>query len=136
MTDDEHLFKHIHITEPLPGLKEAYNAARAEYVLEVAEELLGLAGRIISGSKTGFCRQHPDHFPIFNANVCTEAGKIWFGDVDLTEDEPRLAELAAALKQKVYVLYEQDGRFRGRDQNPLIERAVLVISPDGSVEHA
>jgi hypothetical protein len=135
MTNDEHLFKHIHITEPIAGLKEAYEAARAEYVLEIAERLLGFAGRMISGSKTGFCKQHPDHFPVFNANVCTDAGKIWFGDIDLTEDEAKLAELARALGQKVYVLYERDGRFGGRDEQPLLENAMLVVTPDSTVEH-
>jgi hypothetical protein len=136
MTNDEHLFKHIHITEPIAGLNEAYEAARAEYVLEIAERLLGFAGRMISGSKTGFCKQHPYHFPVFNANVCTDAGKIWFGDIDLTEDEAKLAELARTLGQKVYVLYERDGRFGGREEQPLLENAVFGVSPDGSVEHA
>jgi hypothetical protein len=136
MTNDEHLFKHIHITEPIAGLKEAYEAARAEYVLEIAERLLGFAGRMISGSKTGFCKRHPDHFPVFNANVCTDAGKIWFGDLDLTEDEAKLAELARTLGQKVYVLYDGEGGFGGRDEQPLLENAVLRISPDSSVEHA
>jgi hypothetical protein len=47
MTDDKHLFKHIRITEPIAGLNEAYEAARIEYVLEIAERLLGFAGRMI-----------------------------------------------------------------------------------------
>src|SRR5690348_4856850 len=73
MTNDEQLFKEIRITEPIAGLDEAYEAAPAEYVLEIAERLLGFAGRMISGSKTGFSKHHPDHFPVFNANVCTDA---------------------------------------------------------------
>jgi hypothetical protein len=35
----------------------------------------------------------------------------------------------------VYVLYERDGRFGGRDEQPLLENAMLVVTPDSTVEH-
>ena len=45
---------------------------------------LGPRGRMISGSKTGYRDRHPDHLPVFNANVCFGSSKVWHGDLDLT----------------------------------------------------
>lgn len=56
---------------------------------------LGPPVRMISASKTGYRDRHPDHLPVFNANVCLGAAKIWFGDIDLTLDEPKLLDLAS-----------------------------------------
>jgi hypothetical protein len=87
---------------------------------------------MISASKTGYCPKHPDRFPVFNANVCVEpAQKVWFGDLDLTTDEPKLVALARVLDLKIYVLYERDGRFGGGDDEPLLDRAVYSVTPDG-----
>lgn len=113
-----------------------YETFFAEYLLYIAETVLGPAGKLLSASKVSDDKFQPDHVTVFNANVCIDGPrKIWFGDLDLTEDEPRLAVLARALDTKVYVLNERDGRFGGRDENPLLERAVLVVAPDGEVEH-
>jgi hypothetical protein len=84
-----------------------------------AEEVLGRCGRMLSSSKTGI----PGHLTVFNANVCTKAGKIWFGDLDVTQNEAKLKALAEALGEKVYVLREMDGRF-DNEGAPLLDRAV------------
>ena len=52
---------------------------------------------MISHSKSRFRDRHPDQAAVFNANVCIEGGKIWFGDFNLTVDEPLLLELASQL---------------------------------------
>ena len=91
---------------------------------------LGPPGRMIGGSKTGYRHEHPDHLPIFNANVCLGAGKVWWGDLDLTVDEEALADLASAAEEIVSVLYEHDGRFRHEDR-PLIAEAVYSAAPSG-----
>lgn len=127
-------FKIFSLDKPIEGLDEEYRQARESYVLKVAEELLGIAGRMISGSKSGYHRANPDNLPIFNANVCTDDGKIWFGDLDLTLDEQKLVELARTLRVKVYVLPERAGRFHGRDEDPELGAAEVAFSSVGRVE--
>lgn len=136
MTDDAHLFKHVHLDQPLDGLDAEYEAFIAEYLDYAAHVWFGPPGRLLAASDVWYEKEHPDHVVVFNANLCIDGPrKIWFGDIDLTEDEWRLAVLAKALDTKVYVLNERDGRFGGRDKQPLLEKAVLVVGPDGKVEH-
>lgn len=97
---------------------------------QTAELFLGPLGRMISASKTGYRKRHPDHAAIFNANVCISAGKIWYGDLDLTCDEARIAALARSLSETVFVLYERDGRFRN-ERSPLLESAVYRVDRNG-----
>ena len=85
-------------------------------------------GRMISGSKTG----PKGHICIFNANVCTHsAGKIWFGDIDLTDDAADLQRLANEKGEAVYVLREIDARFMN-ERTPKFANAVAVIEPERS----
>lgn len=88
---------------------------------------LGFIGRIISTSKSAYVTQHPNHAVIFNANLVIEkngsAKKVWFGDIDLTEDERAIVGIANDIGCKVYVLREMDARF-GEEENPKIEKAV------------
>jgi len=87
------------------------------------------SGRIISGSKRG----PKGHVCVFNANVCTKSqGKIWFGDIDLTDDAADLARLAAEKREDVYVLREKDARFMN-EAAPKFENAVAVMSPAGDM---
>ena len=64
-----------------------------------------------------------DNLTVFNANVCTAAGKIWYGDLDVTRDEHMLRALAELLGEKVYVLREMDARFED-EANPKLDKAV------------
>jgi hypothetical protein len=66
---------------------------------------------------------HPDNLVVFNGNVCTDDGKIWYGDLDITKDEDKLTELASKLGCRIYVLREHDGRFDNEDA-PLLGQAV------------
>jgi hypothetical protein len=91
---------------------------------------LGVPGRLIGLSKSGYRDAHPRHLIVFNANVCFGAGKVWWGDVDLTTDEHSLEALAARTRETVYVLYESDGRFR-HEADPLLERAIYSVTPTG-----
>jgi hypothetical protein len=91
---------------------------------------LGPPGRMLSGSKTGYRDQHPEHLPVFNANVCIAAGKVWWGDLDLTVDEAALLDLSSQTGEVVSVLYESDGRFR-HEEAPLIGEAVFSAAPTG-----
>ena len=55
-----------------------------EDIEKIAVSNLGYNGRMISGSKSGYSRTHKKNLAVFNANVCTENGKIWYGDLDVT----------------------------------------------------
>lgn len=93
-------------------------------------ETLGHCGRMISLSKSGYHRLFPERFPVFNANVCLRAGKVWHGDLDLTLDERRLQRLARKVGQTVFVLSEFDGRFNNEGE-PLLEQAVFSVTSCG-----
>ena len=44
-------------------------------------------GRMLGGSKVDYHGEHPDDLIIFNANVLMPGyGKVWYGDINLTED--------------------------------------------------
>jgi hypothetical protein len=121
----------MRIDQPIAGLDELYENDRARYAHHDVERLLGLTGRMIGQSKSGYRRAYPDHVPVFNANVCTrERGKIWFGDLDLTLDEPVLAELARMLNEHVYVLTERRARF-GNEHSPDFDSFVAIVAPNG-----
>ena len=56
---------------------------------------------------------------IFNANVLmSDVGKVWHGDLNLTEDYLVLKDIAKSLNTTLYVLWESDGRF-GEENKPL-----------------
>jgi hypothetical protein len=67
---------------------------------------------------------------VFNANICFEDGKVWWGDLDLTIDEAQLADLAAQTGLTTHVLYESDGRFSYEDA-PELGRAVYSVTASG-----
>ena len=89
----------------------------------IASEILGVCGRMIDASKSDYSRAHPTHVVVFNSNVCTKNGKIWYGDIDVTLDEDKLKLLADELDEKIYVLYEMDARFDNED-SPKLDNAV------------
>lgn len=74
-----------------------------------AEEALGMAGRMLSGSK-----QDPEGEVVFwNACLFNERGEqIWHGDINVTREAPKLAGLACQLGP-LYLTREQPFRFKG-----------------------
>lgn len=100
---------------------------------ELACKELGFYGTMISGSKSGYSSSHPKNFAIFNANLCTAEGKIWFGDIDVTLSKEALIRLASELNKTIYVLYEHDGRF-DNEASPKIDKAAVWFNPDGTFE--
>ena len=65
--------------------------------------------------------EHPDDLIVFNANVLMPGyGKVWYGDLNLTEDYLVLKEIAETLNTDLYVLWESDARF-GEETKPLNE---------------
>ena len=90
-------------------------------------------GRMLGGSKMGYSNQHPDELIIFNANVLMPGyGKVWFGDLNLTEDYKTLKKISESLNTTLYILWEMDGRF-GEENKPideLIKKAVWNTDED------
>ena len=93
---------------------------------------LGPNGRMLSGSKSSYRSARPNNFVIFNANLCTKEGKLWYGDIDLTESQDLLVDLAKSLNQTVYVLHEMDGRFEN-ESSPKLKKAPIFFTENGSV---
>lgn len=77
---------------------------------------LGASGRMLSGSKSAYRDQYPDHIVVFNANIVIklESGgfdKVWYGDIDITIDENALKSAVLDTGCELYVLREMDARF-------------------------
>ena len=78
-------------------------------------------GRIIDGHKWEYESEHPGDLVVFNANVLMPGyGKVWYGDLNLTEDYLVLRDIAQTLDTTLYVLWEMDARF-GEEMKPLNE---------------
>lgn len=101
-----------------------------EEVGQIAKTHLGWPGAMISGSKSGYHREHPNNIAVFNANLIVEGiGKVWYGDLDVTKSESKLKKLAKELGKRIYVLREMDCRF-DTESEPRIDHA--VYSTDGT----
>jgi hypothetical protein len=109
-----------------------YGNARAS---EVAQSLGLPSCRVIAISKSGYRRAWPQHPVVFNATIADETGVgVWWGDLDLTLDEPLLVQLAQELHRTLHVLREADARLLGRRRWIFdLEPAVLIIDPSGEV---
>jgi len=65
-------------------------------------------GRYISSGKSA----PKGHIAVFNGNVITEkAGKIWFGDLDVTASFDTLKNIADEIGEDLYIVRESDARF-------------------------
>ena len=77
--------------------------------------------RMIGGAKWEYQKEHKGDLVVFNANVLMPGyGKVWYGDLNLTEDYLVLKDIAKSLNSTLYVLWESDGRF-GLETKPLNE---------------
>ncbi len=71
-----------------------------------------ILARMIGGSKSIYRKEYPKDLAIFNANVfMKDVGKVWYGDLNLTEEYMVLKSIADSLDTTLYVLWEMDGRF-------------------------
>lgn len=74
-----------------------------------------LEGRIISPGKSKYRRLRPSNAVVFKSRVVVAlsegyAENVWWGDLDLTLWEQRLATLARLLERRVYLVSEADRR--------------------------
>ena len=89
--------------------------------------------RMIGGSKSFYRKEYLDDLIVFNANVLmSNYGKVWYGDLNITQDYLILKSIADTLDTKLYVLWESDGRF-GEEKKPideLIEKSIWNTTED------
>ena len=77
--------------------------------------------RMFGGSKVDYHSKHRDDLIVFNANVLMpNYGKVWYGDLNLTQDYIILKSIADSLDTTLYVLWESDARF-GEENKPIDE---------------
>lgn len=100
---------------------------------ELIVEKIGYKGMLLSMSKSGYRKNNPNSVVFFNANLCTENEKIWWGDLDLTKSREELLELAREMKETLFVLAEMDARFV-TESRPEINRYVVSFSPEGFIK--
>ena len=89
--------------------------------------------RMISGHKWDYESNHKDDLIIFNANVLMpNYGKVWYGDLNLTEDYKILKKISDSLNTTLYILLEMDGRFgeENKSIDELISKAVWNTDED------
>lgn len=82
--------------------------------------------RMIAFSKSTYVSKRPNNQAVFNANVVTDQGKIWWGDLDLLDDSEKLQQVANGLECNLYILREMDGRF-GNENRPFDEIKELAV---------
>ena len=77
--------------------------------------------RMLGGYKLDYSEEHEGDLVIFNANVLMpNYGKVWFGDLNLTEDYKTLKKISESLNTTLYILWEMDARF-GEEDKPIDE---------------
>ena len=98
-----------------------------EYVFKKNELFMG---RMIGSSKSTYRNNHPKDTIVFNANIVIESkGKIWYGDLNVTEDYKKLEKISNELDEHLYILYEMDARFGSENKliEEIIKKAVVKI---------
>lgn len=115
----------------MTGALEATGLRRGQHGAETPPIDHASRGRMISPSKSAYLRRFPGNLIAFNAHLCTaSAGRVWWGDLDLTRDEPELRRVANALGEVLYVLRESA---LGPDpERPDLSRAIAILKPGGS----
>jgi hypothetical protein len=88
------------------------------------------------GSKSLYRQRHQPNRFVPNANIFVTPGgnaalrgKIWFGDLDVEKSEGALIATSRLLGRKLFILTEDDGRWR--NENPIhcqvVRRAVATV---------
>ena len=94
-----------------------YNAvAIGSVILQKDEMNEDLFRHLILNNVRMYRNKFKDHEVYFNANIFSRnSGKIWWGDIDLTEHCDKLQEIANILNDDLFVLRELDGRFENEN---------------------
>ena len=82
--------------------------------------------RMLAYSRRVYLSRRPGNHAVWNANVVTAKGKIWWGDLDLAYDSEKLQLVAEELQTDLYILYETDFRF-DKENRPMSEVQKVAI---------
>jgi len=88
-------------------------------------------GRMLSFSKSAYREKYPENEVYFNANIFVLGeGKVWFGDLDITNDRDLLESIASESGKDLFILREMDGRFENEilNDSEIISKAVCKIT--------
>ena len=100
------------------------------YIIFASNNLIMGRTIVASSLKGKYCQDHQGDLIIFNANVLTSKhGKVWYGDLNVTQDFDNLKNVADQLNENLYILMEGDARF-GYENQPieqLLKKARTVI---------
>ena len=74
--------------------------------------------RLISFSKSGYRKVHPDNIVYYNANIAVSGLKrvVWRGDLDVTADCHKIQAVADEIRSVLYILPEMYGTFGGESR--------------------
>lgn len=97
---------------------------------KILQITVGFPGRLMTGSKSGYCKTYPENAALFNANLVVPEGdgfsKIWNGDLDLTLDGEKILKLSEKIKLPIYVLREMDAHRCDPEEEPRIEKHIAL----------
>lgn len=78
-----------------------------EKILNIFREEGFRDARLLGGSKSLYCKAHPDDDILFNANIVIRWKKVvWHGDLNITLDAPALQRVADKTGETLYILQE------------------------------
>jgi hypothetical protein len=95
---------------------------------------IGICGKLISWSKSGYRENYPRNLAIFNSNIVVDGKKVWFGDIDLTISKSILKSIAAEEKIDIYVLREMSARF-DNEETPDLSEPVAVYYKGETIKY-
>ena len=106
----------VHLKGPGPAINAEFSSEPEKWRIF---HTCGLTMGRCFGSKSAYFERNPDSDFIPNANVfALRKGKLWWGDLDLAKDKPKLKAAAGQLRTVLYVLGEWDGRFEKASARP------------------
>ena len=87
-----------------------------EEIIKIINKDLGYSGRMVSGSKGKYRDSNPNNIVYFNANIfIPNYSKVWYGDIDLTEDKEILELIkqnSGKYQKEIYELYNKKIPYR------------------------
>lgn len=88
----------------MSGEPTVFKGVKKTQLTEIIEKYLGPAGRMIAWSKTAYRDEYPKNKVYFNACIFDELlAQVWWGDIDLTQENHKLEKIAEVSEQPFYV---------------------------------
>ena len=123
--------KTITLTEPYPS---DFKPTMSMMEIHQYFDAHGLQyARMLGAHKMDYRMENEGHLIVFNANVLMSGyGKIWYGDLNLTQDWIILKSVAQSLNTTLHILWEMDARFgeEGKPFEELVEKSIWNTTND------